>query len=51
MNIIDKWDYKAISVLANDYSAFDIADHLADHMPEYPGGAEMLQLELMECYT
>ena len=34
MVAMDRYDFKAVSVLAHDYSAFDLADHLADFMPE-----------------
>lgn len=30
----DKYDYKSICVLANDHTAYALADHLADVMPE-----------------
>lgn len=32
--MFDRYDRKAVFILAEDYSAFDLADHLADVMPE-----------------
>lgn len=31
---MDRDDFKSVSVLAHEFSAFDLADHLADVMPE-----------------
>lgn len=31
---LDRDEFRAVSVLSSDYDAFDIADHLADVMPE-----------------
>lgn len=46
---LDKWDYKSLSVLAWDYSAYDLADHLADVMPEtMPDGRQLWDLPAQE---
>lgn len=31
---LDKYEYECVLVLANDYSAYDLADHLSDVMRE-----------------
>lgn len=45
----DRYDRKAIAVLAGDYSAYDLADHLADVMPEtMPDGRRIWDMPAME---
>ena len=35
---LDKYEYECVLVLANDYSAYDLADHLSDVMRETLSG-------------
>lgn len=41
---IDQDTFQAISVLINDYPAYDLADHLADVMPETTNGQSIWDL-------
>ncbi|MDV3125723.1 hypothetical protein M1247_12420 [Mycobacterium sp. 21AC1] len=46
---IDRYDYKAVSVLAQDYSAYDLADHIADVMQEtLPDGRRIWNLPALD---
>lgn len=44
----DKDDLKAMCVLANDFTAFDLADHLADVMPETVNGRRIWNMTPLE---
>lgn len=44
----DKDDLKAMCVLANDFAAFDLADHLADVMPETVDGRRIWDMPPLE---
>ena len=44
---IDKWDHKSIAVLAHDETAYDLADHLADVLPETICGRSIWDMSTM----
>lgn len=47
-HIPDKYQFKAVSVLAGEYSAFDMADLLADVCEVAPDGRSVWQMSPME---
>jgi hypothetical protein len=36
--MMDRSEFKSVSVLAHDYSAYDLADHIADVIETLPDG-------------
>lgn len=45
---LDRYDRKAVFVLANEYTAFDLADHMADVMPEVVGGRRIWDMSAFD---
>lgn len=45
---IDRYDFEAVAVMAGYYSAYDLADHMADVMPEVIDGRSLWDMDAME---
>lgn len=46
---LDRYDRKAVFVLSQDFSAFDLADHMADYIPEtLPDGRRIWDMSALD---
>jgi hypothetical protein len=46
--MMDRSEFKSVSVLAHDYSAYDLADHIADVIETLSDGQSIWTLSAME---